>query len=238
MRTTIITGVSRGLGAALLDRLLDAGDRVVALGRTFTDAQRDRAWGQPGRLALRPVDLADPADVPGAPELAALLPAGPGAGPVEDVALVHNAGVVEPIGAVGDLDPAAVATAVAVNLTAPMLLTNALLATLPPAARLRVLFISAGAAPRVVDGGAPYCATKAGGEMFFRVLAEQFGDDPRRRVASVNPGVMDTGMQERIRSTPAGHFPDRDRYLGLHQRGELPDPDEVARRIIDGHLAG
>jgi hypothetical protein len=44
---------------------------------------------------------------------------------------------------------------------------------------------------------------------------------------------MDTGMQVTLRSTD---FPDRDRYVGLHERGELPDPAEIARRVIDKHV--
>lgn len=230
MRTVVITGVSQGLGAALMDELYRRGDRIVALGRRFTGQQRGLASTDPDRVLLRHTDLADPAALPSRAELADLLG--------DDVALVHNAGVVEPIGAVGRLGAEAVTRAVAVNLTAPVLLTDALLAACPDAARVRIVFVSSGAATRVVEGWATYCATKAGAEMFFRVLAAQLAGDDRYTVASVNPGVMDTGMQAVIRGARSGYFPDRQRYLGLHERGELPAPAEVARRIVGEHLAG
>jgi len=223
MRTVVITGVSRGLGAAMFDELAGRGDRVVAIGRRFTDAQQALAAAEPDRVTLVEVDLAGPA----AP---ALDLAG------DEVMLVHNAGVVEPIGAVGALDADQVTATVAVNLTAPMLLTNAFLAAVPGTATdVRILFLSSGAAQRVIGGWSVYCATKAGGEMFFAALAEQLAGDERYTVASVNPGVMDTGMQAGIRAA-SGYFPDQDRFVGLHERGELPSPESVAQKIIATHL--
>jgi hypothetical protein len=52
-------------------------------------------------------------------------------------------------------------------------------------------------------------------------------------VVNVNPGVMDTDMQVSVR---AAEFPERDRYVGLYERGELPDPAEIAGRIIEKHI--
>jgi NAD(P)-dependent dehydrogenase (short-subunit alcohol dehydrogenase family) len=234
VRTVVLTGVSRGLGAALLDELLDGGGwRIVALGRRFTDRQRelagDRLVGD--RLRLIEADFAEPATLPDAGRLAAEL-----TGCAEAV-LVHNAAVVGPIGPVGTLDDGALATAVTVNLTAPMVLTNAFLAAVPATAgRIRLLYVSSGAAHRPIEGWAAYCATKSGGEAYFSVVAAEAARRDRRVVvASVNPGVMNTGMQASLRGA---EFPDRERYVELHARGELPAPTVVARRIIAEHLTG
>lgn len=231
-RTIIITGVSRGLGAELFDQLHARGDRVVGIGRSFTAAQRERAARAPERAVLREADLTDLATLPDQPEMRDWLA---GAG---EVALVHNAGVVEPIGAVGELPPDRLAQAVTINLTAPMVLTNAFLAALPDGATATVLFISSGAAHRVIGGWAAYGATKRGGEWFFETVAAQTAETDRVRVASVNPGVMDTGMQASIRDAAArpGWFPDRDRFVSLHADGQLPDPAAVARTILAEHL--
>ncbi|QSB15877.1 SDR family NAD(P)-dependent oxidoreductase [Natronosporangium hydrolyticum] len=227
MRVSFVTGVSRGLGAALLDELFAAGDRVVGIGRSFTDEQRALPAD---RVLLREADLARPETLPEQAELSELL-----AG-AESARLIHNAAVVTPIGAVGDLSATELATAVTVNLTAPMVLTNAFLGALPATTPATILFISSGAAHRIVDGWATYGATKRGGEEFFQAVAAQVAGRPVR-VANANPGVMDTDMQAAIRAAASGDhwFPDQARFLDLHARGELPDPAQVARRLLDEH---
>jgi NAD(P)-dependent dehydrogenase (short-subunit alcohol dehydrogenase family) len=224
MRSVVLTGISRGLGAALFTELTGRGDRVYGMGRRFTDEQVTLAAAEPERVRLRQVELADPTTLPGTDELRAFLSGG------GESVLIHNAGVVEPIAPIGELRETAVVTAVGVNLTAPLLLTNAFMAARPEGAVTRILFVSSGAAHRVIEGWSVYSATKRGAEMFFDALAVE---QPDVYVANINPGVMDTGMQEALRGS---EFPDRDRYVGLHQRGELPDPADVARRIIGEHV--
>jgi NAD(P)-dependent dehydrogenase (short-subunit alcohol dehydrogenase family) len=236
MRTAVITGVSRGLGAALFDQLHARGDRVVAIGRRFTAEQEELAVAEPHRVVLRTADLARPESAPRAPELREWL-----AGSTF-VALVHNAATVQPIGAIGALPSAAVVAAVSANLTAPMLLSNAFLAALPDGVPATVLFLSSGAAHRVIGGWAVYGATKRGGEAFFEALADQVaaaGPGARVRVVSVNPGVMDTGMQASIRdaATRSDYFPEADRFLRLHRDGDLADPASVARALVSAHLS-
>src|SRR4051812_26119203 len=69
VRSVIITGISRGLGAALFDEFRGAGDRILALGRRFTDAQHAAERQDPQRVRLRQVDLAYPTTLPPAAEL-------------------------------------------------------------------------------------------------------------------------------------------------------------------------
>jgi benzil reductase ((S)-benzoin forming) len=231
MRSVVLTGISRGLGAALFAELVGRGDRIYGIGRRFTDEQVALATAEPGRIRLYQAELADPTTLPGAEELRDFLSGdGSPGGPGESV-LILNAGVVEPVGPIGQLPEAAVVTAVGVNLTAPMLLANAFVSARPlTGAGARVLFVSSGAAHRVMEGWSVYAATKRGGETFFGVLA---AEHPDIYVANINPGVMDTGMQAALRTS---EFPGRDRFVGLHERGELPDPAGVAREIIDEHL--
>jgi benzil reductase ((S)-benzoin forming) len=222
MRSVVLTGVSRGLGAALFDALAGRGDRVFALGRQFTADQRALAASEPDRIHLHRSDLSDPASLPDAGALHDFL--------LGESVLILNAAVVGPLGPIGRLAQHEVTEAVAVNLTAPMLLTDAFLAARPAGQETRVLFVSSGAAHRVIEGWSVYSATKRGMEMFVDAVAVQ---EPDAYVVNINPGVMDTGMQEAVR---ACDFPERDRYVGLHERGELPDPVDVAKRIIDKHI--
>jgi NAD(P)-dependent dehydrogenase (short-subunit alcohol dehydrogenase family) len=244
MRSALVTGVSRGLGAAFFDEFHAAGDRVLALGRRFTDAQYAAAFAEPDRIRLRLTDLADPASLPDATELAAFLDTSePG-----EVVLVHNAADFEPFGPIGALSPDEVETAVAVNLTAPMLLTNALFARAPIPAHgagvglsgrtVTVLFISSSAAHRVSGGRAVYGSTKRAGEMFFASLNDERGPDANVRVVIIDPGIMDTEMQANVRKHARQdvYFPDRERFINRYDGGELPSPVEVARKVIAEHL--
>jgi benzil reductase ((S)-benzoin forming) len=220
MRSVVITGVSRGLGAALFTTLAGRGDRVLAIGRRFTEDQK--ALADVERIRLHESDLADPRTLPDSAALSDFL--------LGECVLIHNAAMVEPIGDIGTLPPDTVQTAVTVNLTAPILLTNSFVAALPAGVDTRILFISSGAAHRVIEGWSVYSATKRGAEMFVDALAVQL---PDAYVASVNPGVMDTEMQATLRES---EFPERDRYAGLYERGELPAPATVADRIITTHI--
>jgi NAD(P)-dependent dehydrogenase (short-subunit alcohol dehydrogenase family) len=229
VRSVVITGVSRGLGAALFDQLYDHGDRILAIGRGFSPAQQELAEADPKRVLLRRADLTDPRSQPDAVELAEFL----GGHPSGHAVLLLNAAVVTPIGAVGTLPADELADSVAVNLTAPMLLTNAFLSAAGSCERRSVLFVSSGAARRVVGGWAAYCAGKAGAAMFFDVVAEQ--EAGRSYVANVDPGVMDTGMQADIRSA-TGYFPESRRFHDRYAGGELAEPATVAGMIIQRHL--
>jgi NAD(P)-dependent dehydrogenase (short-subunit alcohol dehydrogenase family) len=230
MRSVVLTGVSRGLGAALFDHLADRGDRIFAIGRRFTEEQLALAAAEPNRITLDEAELADPTTLPLPDRLRDFLRGGGSQSGDDESVLIHNAGMVEPIGPIGELRDTAIVTAAGVNLIAPMLLTDAFMAARPERAATRVLFVSSGAAHRVIEGWSVYSATKRGAEMFFDALAVEH---PDVYVANVNPGVMDTGMQTAIRGA---EFPDRERFVGLHERGELPDPAEVARRIIEEHV--
>ena len=223
MRSFVITGVSRGLGEALFAQLAaDREHRVAGIGRTFTEEQRALAAAEPERIALYEADLTTEHAL-----------AGPMAFAAEKgtpAYLILNAGMVEPVGPIGRLDPDVVRASVAVNLTAPMLATDAFLRALPPETPAAVLFISSGAAARPIEGWAAYCAAKAGDEMFFRVLAEE---RPDLTVASINPGRMDTDMQGVLRRS---EFPTKQSYVDAYRDGTLGKPHDVAARIISEHV--
>ena len=223
MRSFLITGVSRGLGEALFEQLaVDKEHRVIGVGRAFTEHQRELAAAEPDRISLHPMDLA-------AAELSlpsiSLATQG-----VTHACLILNAGTVEPVGAIGTLDPQKVVDSVAVNLTAPMIAADAFVRALPAGTPGSVLFISSGASTRPIEGWAAYCAAKAGGEMFFRVLAEE---RPDLYVASINPGRMDTAMQGVLRQS---EFPTKQSYVDAYENHRLANPGDVAARIISEHV--
>ncbi len=51
------------------------------------------------------------------------------------------------------------------------------------------------------------------------------------QVVAVAPGVVATDMQHQIRETKQEDFPKRDKFIELHESGQLSDPDEVAGQL-------
>jgi benzil reductase ((S)-benzoin forming) len=229
MKTIVMTGTSSGLGKAFFERFAGQEDvRVVSLSRRFLPEQQQIAAESGGRVRLVQVDLNRVSELPTAADFAGWLDG------AEEVVFLNNAAIVEPIEAVGRLDKAKVIESVQVNVTAAMLLTNALFGV-PGIVdkQVKVLNISSGAAKRTIEGWAVYCAAKAGNEMFFDVLKADYASYPNIQVHNVNPGVMDTQMQGKIRES---EFPTKQRFVDLHTEGKLPTPESVAERIVREYL--
>lgn len=224
MRLTILTGHSRGLGAALAAQLLARGDRVLGIAR---QALPEPA---PGLEQWRH-DLADP--LPLAQRLQGWLQAQQGTA-IEQVTLINNAGVVSTPQPLRDADPAALSNALRVGLEATLLLCQAFLAgTRDWGAVRRVLNVSSGLGRRAMASSAAYCAAKAGMDHLTRCLALEEALVPNgARVASVAPGVFDTDMQRQLRGADAAAFPDRELFVSMHRDGTLLAPEAAAARLL------
>jgi sepiapterin reductase len=224
----VLTGASRGIGAALARQLTKPGVRLLTLARRQDPDLAAHAAAQGSELEQIAVDLSDPA---AAVEVAARIATGLPRDAKRYV-LVNNAGTVSPVAAVDALeDPAAISQALNLNVVAVMLLTSRFLAaTRGLDADRRVLNISSGAGRNPTAGWGVYCATKAALDMYTRV-ARQEQDAHGARFVSLAPGVVDTDMQVAIRSSDPGAFPALPRFQDLHASGKLATPGDVAARI-------
>lgn len=220
----IVTGHSRGLGAALAENLLSRGIAVLGLARGRNPGLAER---HPGRLAEAEIDLSDWKALAAwlAGEALAAFLAGCGR-----ALLINNAGTVQPVSRLGQQDPAAIARAVNLNLTAPLLLANAFAAASSAAVERRIMHISSGAARSPYAGWDIYCATKAALDHHARSAGLE--DLPGLRIASVAPGVIDTDMQAEIREVSPERFPLKERFVALKRDGSLTGPDESAERLV------
>jgi NAD(P)-dependent dehydrogenase (short-subunit alcohol dehydrogenase family) len=148
--------------------------------------------------------------------------------------LVNNAGTVSPMGPPGLQGAGAVGQAVALNVAAPLVLTDAFLAASAGVADRRVVHISSGAARNPYPGWGVYCATKAALDM--HACATALDGVAGLRIESLAPGVLDTAMQAQIRSMGAERFPSVARFQSMHRDGGLLSPAEVAQRLV-AHMA-
>lgn len=231
----IVTGASRGLGAALAAQLLAPARRLICIARSPNAALAAQAQASGAALDYRLHDLAD-ADATArlAQALGETLREAAAVSPISRFVLVNNAGVIEPIGRIESLAAAPLARALQVNLAAAMLLTAAFLsATDAAGADRRILNISSGAARHPLAGWSAYCSSKAALDMFTRcIAAEHAGRPGAPRVCSLAPGVLDTGMQATIRTAAPADFPQVERFRKLAAEGALASPAQVAQRIV------
>ena len=184
-RCALVTGASRGIGAAIAVALDRAGARVAVAARS-ADALREVAAG----LAHDPVivagDLSDPAE----PARLAQAASAALGGPVD--VLVNNAALgARP--ALADVDAELIDRLHAVNVRAPLLLVQALAPGMIARGAGSVISLSSVSGVVGTPRRSAYAATKGAIDAMSRSLAAELG--PRGiRVNTVAPGVVDTDM--------------------------------------------
>lgn len=219
MKAYIVTGASKGIGLALCRQLGEAGHFVIGIARS-----KEKGWS--GNFFFER-DLANLSEIQGL--MAQISLAFPGN--MQSVTLVNNAGTVEPIGFSERNDPAAVQANINLNLTAPMILSSLFISQLS-ALKIEkaIVNISSGAGRKVYPGWSAYCAAKAGLDHYSRILDAETADV---KVVAVAPGIIDTGMQERIRKSEKMDFPLLDRFQDYKDAGKLSTPEETAGKLIE-----
>ena len=227
----ILTGASRGLGAAMATQLLSPANRLLCLSRHTSQTLADKAAERSAACEQWPVDLARTTEA--ATRLQQWLQQFD-TSEFERATLINNAAALADIGPLGDCDIAVLSASLRVSLEAPVLLTAAFLhATGSWSATRRVLNISSGLGRRAMAAQSPYCAVKAGLDHFSRALAlEEAGRDNGARIVSLAPGVIDTDMQVQLRAAGAAGFPDLDRFVGLKADGRLASSDVAATSVL------
>jgi 3-oxoacyl-[acyl-carrier protein] reductase len=191
-KVIIVTGASRGIGAAAAEALAKAGATVVLTARDgkLTE-QTARSIG--GLASARPCDVSDYAAFE-----ALVTETKARFGRVDT--LVNNAGVIEPIASIADSDPAAWARNVDINLTGAYHAIRAVLPGMLADGGGTIVNVSSGAAIRPLEGWSAYCSAKAGLHMLTRAVALETAGKGIR-VFGFQPGTTDTDMQVLIRAS-------------------------------------
>lgn len=221
-QVALVTGGGRGLGAAAALALAEAGADVALLGRTAATLDAvGQAIGESGRRTVTVV--ADTASWQETRDAVAEVEQTLGSIAI----LVNNAGVVSAMGRVAELDPAAWARDVAVNLNGPFHCARAVLAGMTQRGWGRILNVSSGAGMRPMQGAPAYSVAKAGLNYFTQILASDLEGTGVAAIA-VDPGMLDTDMQVELRAHPQQQ---NDYFRLAHARGWLRPSEEPAALI-------
>jgi NAD(P)-dependent dehydrogenase (short-subunit alcohol dehydrogenase family) len=212
-RIALVTGSSRGIGAATALALGRAGAHVVAVARTVGGLEEidDALRADGGSATLVPLDLKDYA---GIDRLGGALHQRYGRLDI----LIGNAGILGPLSPLGHVEPKAWDEVFAVNVTANWRLIRAMDPLLQASAAGRAVFITSGAAWIARAYWGPYAVSKAALEALARTYASETESTPVR-VNLFNPGPIRTRM--RAQAMP-GEDP-----------AKLDKPHQVAEKILE-----
>jgi benzil reductase ((S)-benzoin forming) len=215
-----ITGTSKGIGKALVDEILLRADvQVTGLGRTNSHSA--------DKFVFVPLDLSD---INAVNEFEF-----PSCTDAKNIYLVNNAGALGEVKHIGDFSNENFVEIINLNLTAVMILTNKFLAAFSRKnVPLVILNISSGAGKNAIDGWGAYGASKAGLDMFTRVLAEEIAISGKKhiRVFAIAPGVVDTAMQDQIRTNSIEDFSRIQQFQEYKSTGQLADPRLIAQKLL------
>jgi benzil reductase ((S)-benzoin forming) len=208
----IITGGSRGIGAALAASLAQAKQTVLIIGRSEATLQAVAEASTHIQCLC-----ADVASKEGRDSIKNHLK-----NTSKIKGLIHNAGMIEPIQSIKTLPEKAWRDIMTTNLDAPFLLTQALHTQLIGG---RVLHIGSAVAYFPVQGWTPYCVSKAGLAMLTQCLQLEC---PEIATASVMPGIVATHMQATIRASDDQAPDKRQFFQDLKDKQQLITPETVA----------
>jgi NAD(P)-dependent dehydrogenase (short-subunit alcohol dehydrogenase family) len=211
-RIALVTGASRGIGAALALHLAEAGAHIVAVARTVGALEEldDKIKAAGSSATLVPLDVKD---MDGIARLALALNERYGRLDV----LVGNAGVLGPLSPLGHVEPKDWDNIFAVNVTANWQLIRTMDPLLKRADAGRAVFITSGLSWMARAYTGAYAASKAALEQLARVYAAECASS-NVRINLFGPGPTRTRMY-------AGGWPGVDPET-------LPPPEQVAKAIV------
>lgn len=210
----LVTGASRGIGAAIAELLAAAGAHVVLTARTVADleAVEDRIYRAGGSSTIAPLDLTEPESI------GRLAQAVSGRWQKLDI-LILNAATLGTLGPVQHADPKEFAQVFTLNVSAQAAMIAAFDPLIRASANARIIGLtsSVGRSPRAYWG--TYGASKAAFETLLGSYGEENRNTGRVQVAIIDPGATRTSM--RARAYP-GENPDT-----------LKDPETVGARVVE-----
>lgn len=215
LRRALITGVSKGIGHALAKNLLDRGIHVLGISRSATSAIPD-LLSYPN-FSYISLDLTKDSD------LLVLKKHITDNNYTIDF-LVQNAAIMTEPCILEKTPLEDMEKALSLNLLVPMKMSNILSSFYCD--NSRILIITSRVADEAIPQVGPYCISKAGLNMFTRILQKELSER-NIGIADVIPGEVDTSMQEVLRN--ASDFSLKDDFFQNYKNEKLITPEVCAQ---------
>ena len=153
------------------------------------------------------------------------------------ITLINNAGTIHPIKTVDLLEETDIKSNLTINVLSPVLMISKLTRFANKNNKqLKIINISSGAYNQPIDSWALYCTSKAAVQMYLEVVLSENNNDSAVKILSIDPGVMDTGMQESIRYSESKGFSKKNDFVNLHRENKLRSVDSVAKVIKENFI--
>lgn len=223
----IVTGGSKGLGAALVQNALKEKHDVVSISRTKNKSINNK------NLIQIQLDLSK--SFSSIEKKMDSLISKIDFKKINNLIFINNAAQIKPVSEVGKLNPAEIEKHIYLNYTIPVLLTNWLISKkTKQSGYLVIAQISSGAASFAIPNWSVYCSGKAALEMFNSVMQIQLSLAQFKKIKAFtySPGIMDTDMQAVIRGLKPTDFPDVSRFVTYKKSKELLSPESVAQHLM------
>jgi 3-oxoacyl-[acyl-carrier protein] reductase len=223
-----VTGAGRGIGRAVALALAEQGAAVALVSRTPSEveqvAEEIRARGGTAIASLLDVSNWDMVQWT-AQQIAAAL------GPID--ILINNAGVLDPLGRVWETDPEQAGRLFDINLSGAYYCLRAVLPGMLQRGRGVIVNVSSSAAAKVAPGWGVYAASKAGLDQLTRCAVADL-KDTTIRVYSLYPGLVETRMEETLRTATSDQLPPDRRQFFVDQKetGKVWTPEVPARAMV------
>ncbi|KAJ1994847.1 hypothetical protein H4R33_000081 [Dimargaris cristalligena] len=237
----LVTGASRGIGLAIVQEALKLGSHVVGIARSESRLQEIQTKHEE--------QIGSKSDNPeAAPQFRYV------AGDLNDASttqrlvdvaiqnfgritgLVHNAGVIEPIQKIADVDVDAWKALFDVNVFAVVRLTQQAIPHLRKS-QGRIVMLGSGASTHAYHGWSSYCCSKAA---VHRLAASLTVEEAAITTVTIAPGVVDTDMTRIVREDAESGMSSHEhaRFVGLEANKEMVRPEQPGHVIAAVAISG
>jgi benzil reductase ((S)-benzoin forming) len=215
---SVITGAGSGIGKALAIALAKEDFNVLAIGRrqeTLTETQQ----ANPSKIQTL---VADIGTIEGRESIVNYFKSHSN---IKINFLIQNAAVLRPAGRLSEISLQDWREHQAINVDAPLFITQQLLPYFSDGSR--ILHVSSGFAHSPQVGWGCYCLSKSAFFMLYQLLRDELKEN-NIFVGSARPGVVDTPMQDLVRSFDPKEIPNVEFFRKLKEKSKLLSPEVVA----------